>query len=68
MNFAVKLIPSMNIMGIFCAGNPKRFSPNDINTVSGKIYGELYQRTIKRDQRIRDLGYNLIIKWETDII
>ncbi|CAH6419611.1 Hypothetical protein HVR_LOCUS680 [uncultured virus] len=51
--------------GDFWHGNPKRFSSNDINPVSGKTYGELYQRTLNRDQRIRDLGYNLIIKWET---
>ena len=53
--------------GDFWHGNPRRFHYRDINPVSGKSYGELYQETIERDQNIRNLGYNLIVKWETDL-
>jgi hypothetical protein len=28
--------------------------------------GELYQKTISREQEIKDLGYNLIVIWESD--
>ena len=30
----------------------------------GKKYSELYQKTLEREQQIKDLGYNLIIMWE----
>ena len=53
--------------GDFWHGNPELYEPEDMNPLSGKTYGALYQRTITRDQKIRDLGYNLIIKWETDL-
>ena len=52
--------------GDYWHGNPKRFDPNDINKTNGKTYGELYTKTMERDQKIRDLGYNLIVKWESD--
>ena len=32
----------------------------------GKNYGELYQKTLKREQLIKDLGYNLVVMWEHD--
>ena len=32
----------------------------------GKNYGELYQKTLEREQQIRDLGYNLVVMWELD--
>lgn len=53
--------------GDFWHGNPNKFNSHDTNPVSGKNYGELYQKTLERDQRIRDMGYNLVTKWETDI-
>lgn len=28
--------------------------------------GTLYKRTINREQKIKDLGYNLITIWESD--
>ena len=51
--------------GDFWHGNPDIYDPNDINRVNGKTYGSLYERTIRRDEAIRDLGYNLIVKWES---
>lgn len=53
--------------GDFWHGNPKIYNAENINPVSGKTYGELYQNTINRDQNIRNLGYNLIVKWESDL-
>lgn len=53
--------------GDFWHGNPIKYQPQDINPVSRKTYGDLYQKTIQRDQHIRNLGYNLIVKWETDL-
>lgn len=53
--------------GDFWHGNPIKYQPHNVNPVSNKTYGELYQKTIERDQNIRNLGYNLIVKWETDL-
>ncbi len=54
--------------GDFWHGNPLIYERDQINPVNKSTYGELYDKTIKREQKIRDLGYNLIIKWETDFI
>ena len=42
----------------------KRDDPHPF--IIGKTYQEVYERTIERDQRIRDLGYNLVAMWEHD--
>ena len=52
--------------GDFWHGNPTKFNPTDINPISNKTFGELYQRTLDREQEIKNLGYNLIIIWEND--
>ena len=46
-------------------GNPKI---NNFNHMSyfGIKYGDLYQKTLQREQLIRDLGYNLVVMWEHD--
>ena len=46
-------------------GNPKIYNPDDISYFGIK-YGELYEKTLKREQLIKDLGYNLVIMWEYD--
>jgi hypothetical protein len=52
--------------GDYWHGNPNIFNPNDLNTIVGKTYSELYENTLKREQEIKDLGYNLEIVWEND--
>ena len=52
--------------GDFWHGNPIKFNKNEYNLVSKKTYGELYQKTLEREQHIRDFGYNLVIMWEHD--
>lgn len=42
-----------------------KFHPDDVQPVSYIKFEELYQRTVVRDNKIHQLGYNLIIKWET---
>jgi len=46
-------------------GNPKIFNP-EIISYFGKTYGELYQKTLEREEQIKDLGYNLVVMWEHD--
>ena len=53
--------------GDFWHGNPMRFNildENNMNIFSKKTYSELYDTTIKRDKKIKELGYNLVIMWE----
>ena len=52
--------------GDFWHGNPKIYHPIDINPISNKTFQELYQRTLDREQEIKNLGYNLIVIWESD--
>jgi hypothetical protein len=52
--------------GDFWHGNPKRFHSTDINPISHKTFGELYQKTMEREQEIRDMGFNLVIMWESN--
>ena len=49
--------------GSFYHGNPKIYNPNDINPISKKTFGELYQKTIEREKLLKSAGYNLITKW-----
>ena len=53
--------------GDFWHGNPSRYDPEEINPITKKSYGKLYEKTVLREQKIKDLGYHLIVKWETDI-
>lgn len=51
--------------GTIYHGDPRLCNPNDFNYF-GKNYGELYQKTLEREQQIKDLGYNLVVMWEHD--
>jgi len=52
--------------GDFWYGNPLLFNPEDINPVNNKKYGDLYNKTIIRDELIISKGYNLVTIWERD--
>ncbi len=52
--------------GDFFHGNPKNFSHDEINPISKKTYGELYQRTQMKKAEIVGLGYNYVEMWEYD--
>ena len=52
--------------GDYWHGNPVIYDPEEFNPTVNKTYGELYDKTVKRDLKIRDLGYILIVKWETE--
>ena len=53
--------------GDFWHGNPNKYRPDEINPISKKSYGELYENTIKREKLLKENGYKLIIQWETDV-
>lgn len=48
--------------GSFWHGNPTEYNAHDINVKVGKTFGELYEKTIQREQLIKD-RHHLITKW-----
>lgn len=50
--------------GDFWHGNPHTYDPNDINNDTKTTFRELYEKTMKREQIIKQYGYNLITMWE----
>ena len=54
--------------GDFWHGNPNKYLSTDINKKTGKTFGELYQNTQKKEQFIKDMGYNLVVMWENNWI
>lgn len=52
--------------GDFWHGNPKKYNINDINVINKKTFGELYKNTLLREEKIKSLGYNLVVMWESD--
>ena len=53
--------------GDYWHGNPNIYNPCE-KTYFGKTFGELYEKTLKREQQIKDIGFNLITIWESDWI
>jgi len=52
--------------GDYWHGNPDIFCGNETNKIIKCTFGELYQKTLEREQQIRDFGYNLVVMWEHD--
>lgn len=62
--------PSSNTIyefnGDYWHGNPKIFDKDKLHPVVKKTFGELYQRTIKKEQELKNMGYTVISIWESD--
>lgn len=52
--------------GDFWHGNPDLYNENDINNVLNKTFGELYKKTINRENYLIKRGYNVVSIWEND--
>lgn len=52
--------------GDFWHGNPELYNVNDINNVLNKTFGELYKKTIERENYLIERGYNVVSIWEND--
>ena len=52
--------------GDFWHGHPTRYDPKKLNTVSKKTFGELYKKTMDRENLIKQAGYTIITIWESD--
>lgn len=52
--------------GTIFHGDPKICNKDSINPLNKKTYGELYDRTLQREEFIEKKGYNIIKIWECD--
>lgn len=52
--------------GDYWHGHPTHRPREDLNKSTGCSFGELYDRTMQREGRIKDAGYNLVTIWESD--
>ena len=52
--------------GDFWHGNPTIYKSNKVNVISGKTFGELYQKTLDKNKFILSKRYNYIEIWEQD--
>jgi Fe2+ or Zn2+ uptake regulation protein len=53
-------------LGDYFHGNPKKFNKDIINKTTKKSFGELYQNTFKKFDKLKSLGYNIKYIWESD--
>jgi hypothetical protein len=52
--------------GDYWHGNPNVFDSNEFNKTTKCTFGELYQKTLDKEQQIKDMGFNLVTMWEND--
>lgn len=52
--------------GDYWHGNLNRYAGNYYNCILNLTMKEIYQKTIEREKSIKELGYNLVIMWESD--
>ncbi len=52
--------------GDYWHGNPKVYESEYWNKTLNTTMGELYQKTIERENKIKELGYNIVTMWESD--
>lgn len=52
--------------GNYWHGNPRMFSATDINERTKTTFGQLHKATIAKEQKIRELNYNLVVMWEDE--
>jgi hypothetical protein len=47
-------------------GNPTKYFKDDINIFTNTSFGELYSNTLKREQKLKHAGYNVVSIWESE--
>ena len=50
--------------GDFWHGNPEIYKQDDINKKTNCSFKKLYEKTIIKEEKIKELGYNLEVMWE----
>ena len=54
--------------GDYWHGNPVIFSPDKLNKKVKKTFGELYDKTIQKQNHLRSAGYNVVSIWESEYL
>lgn len=54
--------------GDFWHGNPQKYHPAKINKKASKTFGQLYNLTIAKENKLMQAGYKIISIWESDWI
>lgn len=54
--------------GDYWHGNPEIYEADVMNESTNCTMGELYQKTLLKEQKIKELGYNLVVMWENTYI
>jgi hypothetical protein len=52
--------------GDYWHGNPVKYNLEDIHPVRKVPYKTLYEQTLKKQKKLKDLGYDIVFIWETD--
>ena len=52
--------------GDYWHGNPKLYESSKLNPSVNKTFGDLYKSTMKRENELKSLGFNLNVIWEFD--
>ena len=52
--------------GDFWHGNPEIFKRDDFNSVLKIKFGDLYDKTIRKEIELKKMGYEVISIWEND--
>jgi len=53
-------------LGDYYHGNPKIYNSHDFNKKCKKTFGELYNKTIEKFNKLNQLGYHIYYIWERD--
>lgn len=52
--------------GDYWHGNPEIYDDQDMHPLRKCTYGELYKRTVEREELIKNAGFDLVVMWEND--
>ena len=52
--------------GDYWHGNPEIYESDIINESTQCTMGGLYQKTMEKEEKIKELGYNLVVMWENN--
>ena len=55
-------------LGDYYHGNPEKYECSKYNPTCHKTFGELYENTIKKFQKLKECGYIIKYIWENDWI
>ena len=53
-------------LGDYFHGNPNKYNSVNYNQICHKTFGELYENTIQKFNKLNDLGYSIYYIWESD--